>query len=156
MYIKSVWIENVRCFRGGEERVELDLQRPDGTYAGWTVVAGRNGAGKSSFLKAIALAVAGPSAARSLQWSFRGWPREGESSAYLGAEITRGKRDLFRAGGKLGPSPFWADLQLTRVPEGPEPTLSPGEAAGNSQNAARGPWADNPGGWFLAGYGLAR
>jgi hypothetical protein len=34
MYIRKIWIENVRSFLGGDDRVELDLTRPDGTYAG--------------------------------------------------------------------------------------------------------------------------
>jgi predicted ATPase len=156
MYVNKIWVENVRGFRGGDERVELDLQRPDGTHAGWTVLAGRNGAGKSSLLRAIALAVAGPSAARSLQESFAGWIRSGEKSAYSGVELTRGKRDKFRDVGNIGPIPFWVDLELQRQEHGPEPKLSPGEGTNASQNAIRGPWADNPGGWFLAGYGLSR
>jgi energy-coupling factor transporter ATP-binding protein EcfA2 len=156
MYIKRIRIDDVRCFRCGEEGVDLDLTRPDGTHAGWTVVAGRNGTGKSSFLKALALAVAGPSAARSLQESFSGWIRSGQPRAYLGAELTRGKRDLFRDVGDLGPFPFWADLQLLRQEHGPEPSLSAGERSSPGSNAARGPWADNPAGWFLAGYGLSR
>ena len=69
MYIRKVWIENVRGF-GDDHRVKIDLERPGGKFAGWTVVAGRNGAGKSTFLKALALAVAGPTAARSLEASF--------------------------------------------------------------------------------------
>lgn len=156
MYIRKIWIEDVRCFRGGDHRVELDLARPDGSYAGWTVLAGRNGAGKSSLLKTIALAVAGPSAARSLQESFAGWIRSGADLAYMGVELSRGKGDEFRRGGIPAPSPFWADLQLKRQEKGPEPELAPGEGATQSQNASRGPWADNPEGWFLAGYGLSR
>jgi hypothetical protein len=156
MYIRKIWVEDVRCFRGGDDRVELDLARPSGSYAGWTVLAGRNGTGKSSFLKAIVLAAVGPSAARSLQESFAGWIRAGAKVAYMGVELSRGRGDEFRKGGALGPTPFWADIQLTRQEQGPEPELSPGEGANASQNAGRGPWADNPEGWFLAGYGLSR
>jgi hypothetical protein len=49
MYVRRIRIENVRCFRSGALAVDLDLRRPDGTFAGWTVVAGRNGAGKTTF-----------------------------------------------------------------------------------------------------------
>ncbi|HYO70906.1 MAG TPA: AAA family ATPase, partial [Archangium sp.] len=78
MYISKIKLENIRGFRSGELRVELDLRRPDGGFAGWTVLAGRNGSGKSTFLKAVALAVAGSSAARGLQESFTGWVRAKE------------------------------------------------------------------------------
>jgi hypothetical protein len=140
MYIREVWIDNVRCFRGGDEgRVHLALTRPDGRCAGWTVVAGRNGTGKSTFLKAIALAVVGPSAARSLQETFAGWIRTGEEAAYVGAELTQGKRDIFREGGRLASVPFWADLELRQQEHEPEPILSAYDEEHRPRNAARVP-----------------
>ncbi len=45
------------------------------------MLAGRNGAGKSTFLKAVALTVAGPSVSFGLQQSFAGWIREGSGAA---------------------------------------------------------------------------
>ena len=44
--------------------------RGGGKYAGWTVIAGPNGTGKSTLLRAIALSVAGPSMAEKLQMSY--------------------------------------------------------------------------------------
>jgi hypothetical protein len=40
MWAQEVKIENLKCFRSGSYGVDLDLQRSDGSYAGWTVVAG--------------------------------------------------------------------------------------------------------------------
>jgi energy-coupling factor transporter ATP-binding protein EcfA2 len=77
VYIRNIRISDVRGFR----EVDLDLSRPDGSFAGWTVLAGRNGSGKSTLLKAIALAVVGPEAARALQPSFADWLRAGSSKA---------------------------------------------------------------------------
>ena len=65
-------------FGTGVSGVDLDLRRPDGTLAGWTVIAGRNGTGKSALLRAIALALAGLLEARVLQDSFVRWVQEGE------------------------------------------------------------------------------
>lgn len=73
MYIRKIRISDVRGFR----EVDLDLSRPDGSFAGWTVLAGRNGSGKSTLLKAIALAVVGPEAALALQPSYADWPHIG-------------------------------------------------------------------------------
>lgn len=53
MYITRIQLKNVRGFK----EVELDLDRGDGTYAGWTVFAGQNGSGKSTLLQAIATAM---------------------------------------------------------------------------------------------------
>ena len=69
MYVREIHIENVRGF----DEVHLDLDRGGGKYAGWTVIAGPNGTGKSTLLRAIALAVAGPSMANKLVQSFAGW-----------------------------------------------------------------------------------
>lgn len=155
MYISKIWLENIRGFRSGELRVDLDLRRPDGRYAGWTVLAGRNGAGKSTFLKALALAASGSAAARTLQQSFSGWIREGEEHAYAGAELFYDRNeDGFERRGKPPASPFWVGLTWSRSEAGPEPSLAPG--VGYTKAAERGPWADNPIGWFLAGYGPYR
>ena len=120
MYIRKVWIENVRGFGADEHRVELDLERPDGKFAGWTVVAGRNGAGKSTFLKALALAVAGPTVARSLVASFAGWIRDGATSGYLGVELDFYEGDGFAGGGTVNRDPLWADIELKAQAEGPD------------------------------------
>lgn len=75
MYIQKIKIENVRCF----EKVDLDLTRPDGSLTGWTVIAGRNGSGKSTFLKAIALAAVGYDRAQALDVGFATWLRDGQA-----------------------------------------------------------------------------
>lgn len=62
MYIQKITIENIRGF----DNVDLDLTRPDGSYAGWTVIAGRNGSGKTTLLRAVALSVAAVSTALTL------------------------------------------------------------------------------------------
>lgn len=156
MHIRKVWIENVRCFGPGEQRVDLDLTRPDGKLAGWTVVAGRNGAGKSTFLKAIALAAAGPSAARSLEPSFAGWIRAGAEEAYASVELELHHDDGFTAKGNTPKEAFWAELEWNAQPGGPEPRLSAYDPENRLKHAERGPWAENPKGWFLAGYGPFR
>jgi energy-coupling factor transporter ATP-binding protein EcfA2 len=84
VYIQKIRISDVRGFR----EVDLDLSRPDGSFAGWTVLAGRNGSGKSTLLKATALAVVGPEAARALQSSFADWMRAGSSKAGIEAHLS--------------------------------------------------------------------
>ncbi|ROO90025.1 hypothetical protein EDD29_7738 [Actinocorallia herbida] len=46
----------------GPRSVDLDLIRPDGGHAGWTVLAGRNASGKTTLLRAMALAFPAPQA----------------------------------------------------------------------------------------------
>jgi hypothetical protein len=79
MYVSSVHLRNVRGFHDARN-VDLTLTRPDGSHAGWTVLAGRNGSGKTSLLRAIALVMAGPRLAYGLA-DFNGWISSGEGTA---------------------------------------------------------------------------
>ncbi len=107
MYIHKIVIENIRCF----ERVELDLTRPDGSFAGWTVIAGLNGAGKSTLLKAIALAIAGPRTADKLQSSFADWIRDAAEQAKVSIELDYPMQDT---NGEEVPTDLTASLSLTQ------------------------------------------
>lgn len=157
MYVTEVRIENVKGFRDGPLGVRLSLERPEGSPAGWTVLAGRNGSGKTSFLRAIALSIAGPSAARALQESFAGWIRDGASAAHVATRIQYDQRDRFEKTGRLPSQTFWSGLQWERSSSGVEPSLAPHSLNKTMrQTPGRGPWADDPGGWFVAGYGPFR
>ncbi|ATB43325.1 hypothetical protein CYFUS_008805 [Cystobacter fuscus] len=159
MYVKEVRIENVRGFRSGDLAVNLDLTRPgkDKKLAGWTVIAGRNGAGKSSFLKSIALSIAGPSAARALQESFAGWIHSGAPIGSVATQVVPAEFDQFEKTGRR-PSTFWTGLEWEKHAEGPEPALRSIDELNTKGRQAprRGPWSDNPIGWFVAGYGPFR
>jgi len=62
VHIGKIRIENVKRFGEGVASVDLDFtfagQRTN--LAGWTVLAGPNGSGKTTFLQAIALALVTP------------------------------------------------------------------------------------------------
>ncbi|HVT09057.1 MAG TPA: AAA family ATPase [Polyangia bacterium] len=158
MYIERVRIENIRGFRDGSLSVDIDFRRPDNKLPGWTVIAGRNGTGKSSFLKAIALAVAGPSAARTLLESYRGWVHEGSTTGTVNLGLIPHEKDRFQGLGKI-PKNFDAELRwsVDAASVSLEPSL---EASPKKETKLRGPWrgpwTDNPKGWFVAGYGPFR
>jgi energy-coupling factor transporter ATP-binding protein EcfA2 len=83
VYIRRVTIHNVRGF--GE--IDLDFTRPDGRLAGWTVLAGRNGAGKSSFLKVLAAAAVGSGEAVALGVSIFHWIKQGTKHGFVEVEL---------------------------------------------------------------------
>ncbi|SDG20288.1 Predicted ATP-binding protein involved in virulence [Sinosporangium album] len=158
MYIAEIKISGVRGFYGGRS-VDLQLTRPEGTQAGWTVLAGRNGSGKSTLLRAAALAAAGPSVARSLVPAFDGWLSHGRQQGFVEAAVVPDRKwDEFTGRGRVSKDKaFPARLTWTRERfedsgrHAPHPSLH-----SEGTTAARGPWADNPQGWFFAGYGPFR
>jgi recombinational DNA repair ATPase RecF len=95
MYIKRVVLDDLRGFK----HLDFDFERPDRRYPGWTVVTGDNAAGKTAFLKAIALALVGTDTARTLQPSLQGWIRRGVSEAVIAVEIVAGEKDKFARDG---------------------------------------------------------
>jgi hypothetical protein len=159
MYVHRIQIKNVRGFGAKEEGVDLELARPDGTLPGWTVVAGRNGTGKTTLLRAMALSLIGPLAARTFQESFEGWIREGEAEGEIRTLIDYDVADRFVGSGKVPAPPFWTGLRWERQETGPEPRLGAPlrlNPANRARIPERGPWSDNPRGWFVAGYGPLR
>ncbi|GAA1361114.1 AAA family ATPase [Catellatospora chokoriensis] len=157
MYITRIEVRNIRGFRGAKS-VDLELgRRDDGTYAGWTVIAGRNGSGKTSLLRAVALAVGGPAAARNLVPDFENWISVGQPDADVKVHLDyEPSFDEFAGAGGLPRSPIVAGLSWAQ-PEvagsGRQPSL--GET-GPKTAPRRGPWQDNPTGWFCAAHGPFR
>lgn len=156
MYITDLELSDLRSFAGTNA---VSLEHTGGGYAGWTVFAGRNGAGKSTLLKAVALSIIGPLAARSVAGVFTDWVRQGASEATIATRLSfERQRDVFQSGGRTTKTPFWTGLRWTPNPHGPD-TLDrymEKETKARQKVPDRGPWADLPNGWFIAGYGPYR
>ena len=165
MYISEIEITDLRSFRGTHK---ISLDRGDGTYAGWTVFAGRNGSGKSTLLKAIAAVVIGPLAVRALAGGAPDWIRKGSKAARVEVDLVidpshdlvlddasrpprvKSRRaapssslkvglDWERSGGKGRTVPLFGASKKTE-----------------RDRAETGPWWEAPHGWFMAGYGPYR
>jgi len=135
MYIQRIQIENVRGF--GPAQVDLSLDRGDGTYAGWTVFAGRNASGKTTLLRAIALALVGPRGADRLQNTFRGWINAHAQRATVRVGLVPDAQDVVN-GEEERPAAIEASLVWTATggtnprspPERPRrPSVGPGRRA---------------------------
>ena len=150
MYVNKIELKNIRGF----EDLKFNLARPDGSYAGWTVFTGDNGSGKSSLLKAIAVALTGKDTARALQPSFHRWIREGAAEQEGRIELTIAPQkgvDDFSGGGKTAYKNFPATIVLKNV--GKETTT---EVIDSQKTARRGLWSTDAHGWFSCGYGPFR
>ncbi|MEV5534034.1 AAA family ATPase [Streptomyces prunicolor] len=178
MYLSRICVRNVRTFHDARDAA-VDLVRPDGTFAGWTVLAGRNGSGKTTLLRAIALAVTGPDNAYRLLPSFQSWVSDGARGAEACVKIVPDlELDTSGTEGTLSDtlldgSPFWAELRWEQREASPrgtsrrgvhgirhgEPALAAAnglDAQGGHAFAPGGFWDSQPNGWLLAGYGSFR
>ena len=149
MYLKTIQLTNIRGFTD----LKFDLTRPDGSHAGWTVFTGDNGSGKSSLLKAIAVALTGKETARALQPSFHRWVREGSAEGQIELTVVPEKGlDVFSSGGKTSYKTFSATVIL----KSGEKDTSLDVVASHITAARRGLWAAGAQGWFSCGYGPFR
>jgi len=152
MYIKKIVLTNIKGF----SKLEFNLDRGNGQYAGWTVFTGDNGAGKSTVLKAITIALVGKDVARQLQPSFQGWIREGETKGTIHLDVVVCKSDdQFAETGRTTKESFVTELSLSSE-EGKEPLLDPSGGSQSSREALRTVWHLNSQGWFVCGYGPFR
>ena len=152
MYIRKVVLENIKGFG----KAELDFC-PDGSdFPGWAVVTGDNGTGKTALLRAIALAIAGPTDARQLVPDFRGWVAAGATRGTISVEIKPDNEvDRTEKGGFPTRGTFWAEIAIDASKT--VPTIEPTDVYRNKKKSAtNGPWSTSTPGWFTVGYGPFR
>lgn len=167
MYVKSLQLDDVKSFAD----LSFDFERPDKSFAGWTVLVGGNSSGKSTVLKSIALALMGPESSRELLGSpstWDGWIRKTQKRSSINLELSWDQSaDGFR---RTGANPgkqfesgvrFLLETKETDVAgQKPYPVLRPvyRETANRTKirTPERGPWDPNARGWFSAGYGPMR
>lgn len=163
MYLKALKLENLRGFPD----LKFNFERPDHTFAGWTVFVGGNASGKSTVLKAIALSLIGPDTGRQLITS-AGWIGPNGAKADATVEITWDKAyDSFKTGGNVPGRTFEAGVRwaLENAKQGDVHSAGAVEFRGQEfrnqrrtriLSAIRGPWDAKASGWFSAGYGPMR
>ena len=160
MYIDTIRLENIRGFR----ELEFSFDRGQGQYAGWTVLTGDNGSGKSTVLRAIALMLAGPQAAAALQPGYAKWVRKNCKRSSIRLSITRCNDD-----DGYGPSLYeWPNENIvltsvmTQVNNGKSITtwhdINDLSAHYNQMLsiAEDSIWSPFASGWFASGYGPFR
>jgi len=151
MHIRRVVIENVRRF--GPQQGALDIELPP---RGWIVVAGRNGAGKTTFLQSIAQALTAQPGLSDQHLSSR-WLREGATRARTRLTIVPDADDTFQPEGltRHWKGPNDAPLEIGDDWSVAHTVMAHGrESQGN--RAFAGPWHASPRGWLAAGYGAER
>lgn len=159
MHVARLTISGVRSFYG-HRSVDLDFRRPDGSLAGWTVLAGRNASGKSTFLQALGLALAGPRSTGFIPNLYY-WISSSASTADVSATLDISVDDFASSQEPLLlPEPrAWMHFEKTQqltIDEDPEP-LDPDVTGEDLDTLARmHTGLKSPSGWFYAGYGPFR
>lgn len=148
MFLHEAKIENLRSIRS--MRWSLEQQKS----AGWHVILGDNGSGKSTFLKAIALALVGASDAAGLRQPWDDWLTRGEEHGHVRLRISRDPLyDRFSSKGRV-PS----DSELLPVEIGFDRQNDAAVQLANEDtkpNPERYVW-NGGSGWFSAAYGPFR
>ena len=93
MYIRKITLENIKAF----SKFTWQLNK-DEDPAGWHVLLGDNGAGKSTFIKSAALALLGVDQAYMTRIQFNSWIRKGGDLASIKLDICADKQ--FDQGGQ--------------------------------------------------------
>ncbi len=83
MYIRSVHIENIRSIE------TFDMAFVEGQEAGWHVLIGENGSGKTTIARALALSLVGTTDASNLRFPWPFWLSSGKSFALINAILVR-------------------------------------------------------------------
>lgn len=83
MYLSSIEIKNIRSIR----HFTMSFDKEE--YAGWHVLLGDNGAGKSSIIRSIALGLIGPTEAIALRQNWGEWLRYNENKGEIGINVFR-------------------------------------------------------------------
>jgi recombinational DNA repair ATPase RecF len=112
MYIRRAIIRNIRSI------AQLEWE-PEDQGPGWHVILGDNGAGKSSFLRSLALALIGPKEARAARQDWNAWLRSGEDYGFVRIDLFRDDNyDSFSGRGATGNAKFVsAAVRLDRLEE---------------------------------------
>ncbi|MGY0216755.1 AAA family ATPase [Endozoicomonadaceae bacterium StTr2] len=143
MYLKKIELENIKSFR----KFKWELS-DDEDPAGWHVILGKNGSGKSTFIRSAAVALIGPSEAQKSRATFSDWIKKGEEASFIRVELMQDfDNDFWAVKGRQNKSninystKISKDNSLTKVTR--------------KNDADRTVWS-NKKGWFSASYGPFR
>lgn len=151
MYIRRIDIISVRSIHNLEWKISREKE------AGWHVVIGDNGAGKSTFLRAVALALVGPSEAKALRENWDDWLTRGKPYGYV-LLLLRSDTEADRFAGK-GPPPKIQSLPAYLTFVRKNGIVSAEKGPMKDLKVKSDPdshiWSGRPG-WFSAAYGPFR
>ena len=149
MHVQRLTIANLRSIR------EFELSLKPRETAGWHVVLGDNGSGKSTFVRALALALMGQSSAHAARQDWSRWLAEGCDAGHVYVSLTGHEEDRWTGPGRGDIRPIFSRAGIR---------AGTGRGRWNGRQAAIGFTHRHAGktvwgggyGWFSASFGPVR
>lgn len=149
MYVQRLRIENIRSIEN------FELRFSETQAAGWHVIIGSNGSGKSTVVRSLALALTGPKEAAALRQNWNAWQRVGATNATIQLKFLVDDRDIFEKRGRRTKDSIEVELIFKAIESsigGPRVEVV---AGAGQQAGSRTIWGTNNG-WFSASFGPFR
>ena len=147
MHIRRLRIQDIRSITN----LEVEVPEP---HAGWHVILGDNGSGKSSVIRALALALMGPLDAAATRQDWPDWIRKTASEARVELEVApEAEFDKWKRTGRRAKAPIRVTVEFrTAGGSADVPAVAPQYAG---RYADRTIWGGGAG-WFSASFGPFR
>jgi predicted ATPase len=153
MYLKSASIQHIKGLSG------VELRFDEQSLPGWHVILGDNSAGKTTLIRAIALAFVGEKDAAALREDWSRWIAHGQTTARVTLELRFDMAwDTATGNGRVpARRAFNVAVAIGRAPAPNGREGVPGQATltGTPPSAERLAWGTGRG-WFSASFGPAR
>ena len=147
MHVRRLVIRNIRSI------TNLDIHIPE-PRAGWHVILGDNGSGKSSVIRALALALIGPIDAAATRQNWLDWIRADCDSGHIEVEATQeAPFDKWVGAGRTSSGPIKLTVDFRKPGEGEQGRALPPKIM--SRFADRTVWGGGSG-WYSASFGPFR
>lgn len=146
MHLRSLTIDNVRTI----ERFDMDF---GANTRGWHVIIGNNGAGKSTVVRSIALALVGPQEASAARQDWANWLRSGSQQGAIRASLAVSRE--FDGWSGIGRQTKNAIEVNVKFEPAESDRLGSVEAKFESRHGRRTIWGSGQG-WFCSSFGPFR
>lgn len=146
MHVLQLKIKNIRSLH----ELDIDLSK-DKKSSGWHVILGDNGSGKSTIVRALALAFIGPENAMATRQDWSKWLSSGKKSGHISGTLKQhGKEDRWSGKGRTSTEPISIKTTFNKEAGNQDRV----KIAFDCKHGGRTIW--NGTGWFSASFGAYR
>ena len=149
MHVQRLTITNIRSIR----KFELSLK--GGERAGWHVILGDNGSGKSTVVRALALVLMGQSSAHATRQDWARWLPEGGDLGHISVSLIQHKEDRWTGSGRKSTFPISSRAHILADIGGGKKNERQAKIVFLHRHAKRTIWGHGYG-WFSASFGPFR